>query len=145
MNAKRIILGGLAAAVIIAVVETLLFAVVLADAMAAARAEKGVPEASWGGTLYLVTTIVLGLLLAWLYAAIRPRYGPGPGTALRAGAFMWVATWLIYYVWLAPSGRGLLFLKPGHTAIALAGELTGVLLGALGAAWMYREREEPAA
>jgi hypothetical protein len=106
MNAKRIVLGGLLAAVIISVVETLLFSVVLADAMAATRAEKAVPEASWGGTLYLVTTIVLGLLLAWLYAAIRPRYGPGPMTALRAGTFLWVATWLIYYVWLAPSGRG---------------------------------------
>jgi hypothetical protein len=94
--------------------------------------------------LYLVTTIVLGLLLAWLYAAIRPRYGPGPMTALRAGTFLWVATWLIYYVWLAPSGRGLLFLKPGQTAIALAGELTGVLLGALGAARLYREGNDVA-
>jgi hypothetical protein len=144
MNAKRIILGGLVAAVIIAVVETLLWSVALADAMAAARAQNAVPEASWGGTLYLVTTLVLGLLLAWLYAAIRPRYGPGPATALRAGGFLWMATWLIYYVWLAPSGRGLLFLRPGHTAIALLVELAGVLLGALGAGWVYREREEMA-
>ena len=28
---------------------------------------------------------VFGLLLAYLYAAIRPRFGAGWGTALRAG------------------------------------------------------------
>jgi hypothetical protein len=119
----------------------LLFSGVLADAMAAARTQKGVTEASWGGTLYLVTTIPLGLLLAWLYAAIRPRFGPGPATALRAGGFLWVATWLIYYVWLAPSGRGLLFLNPSLTALALTWELAGVLLAALATGWVYRERE----
>jgi hypothetical protein len=141
VNTKRILIGGLLAAVIIAVAETLLWGFVLADAMAAAQAEKAVPEASWGGTLYLVTTIVPGLLLAWIYAAIRPRFGPGPVTALRAGALIWVATWLMYYIWLAPSGRGLLFLKPGPTAFGLLWDLAGVLLAALAAAWVYRERE----
>jgi hypothetical protein len=142
VNTNRILVGGLLAAVIIAVAETLLYAGVLADAMAAARAEKAVPEASWGGTLYLVTSIVPGLLLAWVYAAIRPRFGPGPVTALRAGALIWVATWLMYFIWLAPSGRGLLFLKPRQTALALLWDLAGVLLAALAAGWVYREREQ---
>ena len=132
-------MGGLLAAFIIAVAETILFEGILADAMSAARAQKGLVEASWGGTSYLVTTIVLGLMLAWLYAAIRPRFGPGPSTALKAGLFLWVATWLIYYVWLAPSGRGLLFLEPGTTALALAWELAGVLIAALAVGWIYRE------
>jgi hypothetical protein len=146
MNTKRILVGGLLAATIIVVAEMLLYSGVLADAMAAAQAQKGVkPEASWGGTLYLVTTIPLGLLLAWLYAAIRPRFGPGPATALRAGGFLWVATWLVYYVWLTPSGpgcdNGLLFLEPGLTALVLTWELAGVLLAALATGWVYRERE----
>jgi hypothetical protein len=135
-------MGGLLAAVIIAIAQTLLYGVVLADAMAAARAEKAVPEASWGGTLYLVTTIVPALLIAWVYAAIRPRFGPGPATALRAGALIWVATWLMYFIWLAPSGRGLLFLKPRQTALAMSGDLAGILLAALAAGWVYREQEE---
>ena len=139
MNAKRILLGGVAAALIIAAVETLLFSFVLAEPMARARAEKGLTEASWGVLLELVTTLVPGLLLAWLYAAIRPRFGPGPRTALKAGAVLWIATWLMFYVWLAPTGRGLLFMKPSHTAIAMLGELAGVLLGALAAGWIYRE------
>lgn len=141
MNTKRILMGGFLAAIIIAVAETLLWGGVLAEAMATAQSEKGVPEASWGAMLYLVTTIVPGLLLAWLYAAIRPRFGPGPVTALRAGALIWVATWLMYYIWLAPSGRGLLFLKPWSTVLALAWDLAAVLLAALAAGWVYRERE----
>src|SRR4030095_15779312 len=54
MNTKRILVGGLLAATIIVVAEMLLYSGVLADAMAAAQAQKGVkPEASWGGPLYL--------------------------------------------------------------------------------------------
>jgi hypothetical protein len=139
VNAKRILLGGVVAALIIAAVETLLFGFILAEPMARARAEKGFTEASWGGPLQLGTTLVPGLILAWLYAAIRPRFGPGPRTALKAGAVLWIATWLMFYVWLAPTGRGLLFMKPPHTAIAMLGELAGVLLAALGAGWIYRE------
>lgn len=142
MNTKRILVGGFVAALIITAAETLLFGLVLADPMSAARAEKGVAEASWATISNIATTVVLGLILAWLHAAIRPRFGPGPATALRAGVVLWIATWLIYYVWLAPSGRGLLFLEPGLTALVLVWELAGVLLAALAAGWVYREREE---
>ena len=140
MNTKRILLGGLLAAVIIAVAESLLWAAVLAQPMAAAQAKKGVAEASWGPTLFLVTTVIPGFLLAWTYAAIRSRFGSGPRTALKAGALIWVATWFMYYIWLTPSGRGLLLLDPATTAIALVGELAAVLLAALAAGWAYRER-----
>jgi hypothetical protein len=60
-------------------------------------------------------------------------------TALKAGGFLWVASWLIYYLWLAPSGRGLLFLRPSLTALALSWELAGVLIAALAVRWVYRE------
>jgi hypothetical protein len=32
-----------------------------------------------------------GFLVVWLYAAIRPRLGAGPKTALCAGLFCWAA------------------------------------------------------
>ncbi len=143
MNTKRILLGGFLAALIITAAETLLFGLVLAGPMSAARAEKGVTEASWATISNIATAVVLGLILAWLHAAIRPHFGPGAATALRAGVLLWIATWLMYYVWLAPSGRGLLFLQPRLTALALVWELAGVLLAALAAGWVYREREEP--
>ena len=33
----------------------------------------------------VVVSLFFGLMAAWLYASIRPRYGPGPATAVRAG------------------------------------------------------------
>src|ERR1022692_4260888 len=31
-----------------------------------------------------------GIIAVWLYAAMRPRFGPGPRTAIRAGAAVWL-------------------------------------------------------
>lgn len=35
-----------------------------------------------------------GLLLAFLYAGLRPRFGPGIRTAVVSGVFFWVATYV---------------------------------------------------
>ena len=40
--------------------------------------------------IFVAMTFVLGILLVWLYAAIRSRYGPGPKAAVVAGLFGWV-------------------------------------------------------
>jgi hypothetical protein len=48
---------------------------------------------------YVAIDFLFGALLVWLYAAIRPRFGPGPRTALRAAAFAWglyMATELLF-------------------------------------------------
>ena len=44
-----------------------------------------------GGALlmFLAWGFLVGIFAVWLYAAIRPRYGAGPKTALCAGAAVW--------------------------------------------------------
>ena len=42
---------------------------------------------------FIVTSFVLGLLTVWMYAAMRPRLGAGPKSAMIAGLFVW----LLYY------------------------------------------------
>src|ERR1044072_1631693 len=37
----------------------------------------------------VIITFLLGILLICLYAMIRPRYGPGPKTALCAASVIW--------------------------------------------------------
>jgi hypothetical protein len=32
----------------------------------------------------------MGLVLVWTYAAIRPRFGPGPKTAVTAALVIWI-------------------------------------------------------
>jgi hypothetical protein len=39
---------------------------------------------------YVVIDFVLGILLVWTYAAIRPRFGPGAGTAAKASIVLWL-------------------------------------------------------
>ena len=39
--------------------------------------------------VFVILGFVLGLVLVWLYAAIRPRFGAGPKTAAIAGAMVW--------------------------------------------------------
>ena len=41
------------------------------------------------------TSFLIGLFAGWLYAAIRPRYGAGPKTALCAGLFVWFLGYLL--------------------------------------------------
>ena len=45
------------------------------------------------GALVLRTT-ALGVATVWLYAAIRPRFGPGPRTAIWAGLVVWALSYV---------------------------------------------------
>jgi hypothetical protein len=49
---------------------------------------------------YVAIDFVFGLLLVWLYAAIRPRFGPGARTALRAAAFAWALYMVTEYLFV---------------------------------------------
>ena len=52
--------------------------------------------------MVLIMPLVLGGSTMWLYAAIRPRYGPGTKTAVVAGFALWFfgswvdATWAVF-------------------------------------------------
>ena len=77
----------------------------------------------------------LNAQLEQLYAAMRARYGPGPKTALCAGAAVRCLGYL-----LAAVGPIALHLFPGHImAIGLAVGLVEVLVGTVAGAWLYRE------
>ena len=54
-----------------------------------------------GAAAQVLLFVVMGIGLIWLYAAIRPRYGPGPRTAAIAGFVMWLITSARDGSWLA--------------------------------------------
>ena len=41
---------------------------------------------------------LLGIILVWLYAAMRPRYGAGPRNALMAAFFVWLVSAFAYSI-----------------------------------------------
>ena len=95
MNTKKIIVGGLAAGVVLNIIDYLTYGVLFADRMKSEMDafKPGLSDMMAGGRsimMAVVTDFVVGLLLVWTYAAIRPRFGPGPSTAAAAAVLFWL-------------------------------------------------------
>jgi len=136
INYGRVILGGLLAGLLINISETLLNAVVLASQMAAAVQRMNLPPIGGqaiGG--FILFGFVLGVGCVWLYAAIRPRFGPGVGTAACAGAVVW------FFAYLYPStGMALMHMFPRRVlAVGVAWGLVELIMATVAGAWLYTE------
>jgi hypothetical protein len=93
INLKRVIVGGLVAGLVVSVLGFGLVPIV-GDEMRATLARFQLPPLSSGAMAYFgMVSLVMGLVLVWLYAALQPRMRPGPRTALTAA----VAVWLVGY------------------------------------------------
>jgi len=135
INWNRVILGGLVAGVIINVFEFALHGFVLAKDMDTAVRALGREVGGSALLMFLAWGFLVAIFAGWLYAAIRPRYGAGPKTALCAGAAVWGLGYLLASV--TPIA---LHLFPRHIlAIGLAVGLVEVIVGTLVGAWLYRE------
>src|SRR5467141_1316418 len=90
-NRSRVILGGLLAGLVINIGEFITNGVFLKDAWAQAMQALGRPSEIPGSAIVIfnIWGFLLGIASVWLYAAIRPRYGAGPKTAIRAGLVTW--------------------------------------------------------
>ena len=90
INMRKVIIGGLVAGVVLNVVDTVLYGVVLKDDMAAAMTAMNRPAMTNAQIPWFVfLDFVAGVFLVWLYAAMRPRFGAGPGTAAKVGVAAW--------------------------------------------------------
>src|SRR5262245_54801936 len=95
MNASRMALGGLAAGLLLLGSGFALAHGVLGPEYAAAFASHRVHPVARGILLEnIAIRLGYGLLTAFLYAALRPRFGAGPRTAVVAGLFVWIAAYL---------------------------------------------------
>lgn len=97
INTKKVLLGGIVAGVVLNLIDFISNGVIFADRMKAeSNAFKpglGDQMAAMGGSdiaKYVIMDFVLGILLVWTYAAIRPRFGPGAKTALYVGIVFWI-------------------------------------------------------
>jgi hypothetical protein len=103
IDMQKVIIGGLIAGVVLNVVDFVMFGVVLKDDMAAAMAALNKPAMTNAQIPWFVfLDFVAGVILVWLYAAIRPRFGAGPGTAVKAGIAGWVLGSLLVTLFMWP-------------------------------------------
>lgn len=136
INLGRVLIGGLAAGVVLNIGEFILNEPVLGEEWAAAMSARNLPEPGGAEIFwYVFMTFVLGLALVYLYAAIRPRYGPGVRTAIYAGLIVWFLVWL----WCFGSlGIGGMF-PTNIVVITLIWGLVEVPLATVVGAWLYSE------
>lgn len=139
MNARRILLAGLLAGLLINVLDFITNAVIFGATWAEVYKGLGRPETPAIPIFWISFDFVAGVIIAFLYAAMRPRFGAGPKAAIVAG----LIEWLICHLTLASHLADGLF-PPGLLLGTGALELVSALAGALVAGRLYRE-VEPAA
>lgn len=139
INWGRVVLGGLAAGLVMNMGEAALHGGILGADAAELLKRIGLSDTAQGWQMGLLVgvTFVLGLAAVWLYAAIRPRYGPGPATAIRAGLAVWVLAHVWSGVYLGAGFGGLI--TPRLAWIPVAWGLFEAPIGTLVGAWLYRE------
>jgi len=97
INTQKVLLGGFVAGVVMNAIDFVVNGYLLAARMKAETDafKPGLSDQMMSGKAvagYIVMDFVLGILLVWTYAAIRPRFGPGIRTASYAALLFWVLT-----------------------------------------------------
>jgi hypothetical protein len=141
VNLGRVIAAGLVAGLLMNVSEFVLHAIVLAadgNKLLADWQALGLHVEQDPKLLMALVgiTFVLGILAVWTYAAIRPRFGAGAGTAVIAG----VAVWAMSYLYAAVYVFGAVAVYPSKlTWLPAVWSLVEVPIATVVGAWLYRE------
>jgi hypothetical protein len=136
INWGRVMLGGLLAGVVLNVIDFAVYGKWLAPDFAAAMQALGKPGSMNNLIpLFVVLDFVSGIGLVWVYAAIRPRFGAGPQTAVIAGVAVWFFVGLLHSLGEAPMG---LFPQRIYTITTIVTLIEYALATAIGA-YVYKE------
>ncbi len=135
INVARVILGGLVAGLVINISETVLNLYVVAEESAAIMermglAQPGMEQIAW----FIALTFLMGIVIVFLYAGLRPRFGAGAKTAVIAG----VAVWLV--VMMGAAADTIMGILPANLLVlAGAWSLVETVVAAVAGAWLYQE------
>lgn len=136
INTNRLLVGGVVVGVLLWLLEAAASMIYLDDMRMALQAHSLVLQmksSTWLASL--AGFLMFGLTLVFMYVAMRPRFGPGPKTAIIAAVTLWLGgyvTSLIGYDQIALYPRSLLYLW------GVVG-LLQLIIGSLVGAWIYRE------
>jgi hypothetical protein len=114
VNTNKVLLGGIAAGVVLNAIDFVVNTYILGARMKAATDafKPGLSEQMMTGSAiasYVIMDFALGVVLVWTYAAIRPRFGPGLRTATYAAVLFWIlgAIFNIGYLHMGMMSTGL--------------------------------------
>jgi hypothetical protein len=136
MNTGRILLGGLVAGVVANAIDYVSNEYVLAEGNNELMQRLGlnVDTVNASMSTWIAVDFVLGLLLVFTYAAMRPRFGPGPKTAIVSSITIWIGIAAVVAGFTAMG----IFTQPMFMKSAALSLVALVAAGLAGAA-IYRE------
>jgi len=106
-------------------------------AMMVALGRTSPPSAS-GAIIFLIWGFLSGIGATWLYAAVRPRFGPGLKTAVLTGFAFWLLTTVLRT--FDDAGVGYPFLYPPRLLTTLVVVcLVQSVAASVAGAWVYQE------
>lgn len=136
INLVRVILGGLLSGLVINIGEYVLNSVILMKDWDDAMRSLGRPAlGNEAITLFVVSGFILGIIMVWAYAAIRPRFGAGPKTAICAGLLTWAMAYLFPSIGFAAVG----LFPLGLIVYGTVWGLFEVPIACVAGAWLYKE------
>ena len=136
INTNRLLLAGVVVGVLLWLLEAAASMIYLDEMRMALQAHSlvlQIKSSTWLASL--AGFLLFGLTLVFMYVAMRPRFGPGPKTAIIAAVTLWLGgyvTSLIGYDQIALYPRSLLYLW------GVVG-LVQLIIGSIVGAWIYRE------
>lgn len=134
INYGRVVLGGLLAGLIINAGEWLfhsMFGAAIEQRMTAAGINFG-PNAIMG---FIVIGFITGIIAVWLYAGVRPRFGPGVRTALMVAVAVWAIGPAVGNA--AMKAMDLTTMQQALTGTVWS--LVEYVVAIIAGAWLYRE------
>jgi len=133
MNWSRVLLCGLLAGIVWIILGSIVTALLGRDFAALPHNRLGTPTPGFI-LLNIVMDVLEGISILWLYAAIRPRFGPGAKTAIIAAFAWWVIVSLGDATWCSFG------FFPASTVVPLmVGTLPALVLATIIGARFYRE------
>ncbi len=137
LNSSRVIVGGLAAGLVMNILDAITNGFLLGAQwkVETEALNPGLIAKAASGTLgWVIVDFMLGILTVWVYAAIRPRLGPGPRTAFTAAFVIWLAAHAAYasYAFMGYYSWSLV-------GASTVGGLVAALAGGYVGARLYRE------
>ncbi len=136
INLGRVILGGIVAGIIVNAFEFVLNGVLLAKEWPDLMASINRPVLGVGQIVQFdIFGLAMGLVAVWTYAAIRPRFGAGPKTAVYAALLTWVTGYI--FVDVTPTIMGVFPMSMTWMLIGVG--LVEIAVATLVGAWLYKE------
>jgi hypothetical protein len=137
MNYARLLIAS-AAATLVLIIGQIAFVLVIGSRLMAAREAVGLPPFVPQPLLNLLEVFSIGLFLVWLYAAIRPRFGPGLVTALKAGFAGWFAVVGLSTLHTVTDNFGF---PPSLLLLVAILVMPAFIFATVVGAWIYREQD----